>query len=469
MAAIRFDAFRKIDDFTGISHEFVRSYYPISSLENTNQFEYAIPPSSRNFMDLTKSRLTLDICITKADGSSLDATSLCAPVANAGNSLFRSLDVLLNSTNLNAGENVHYAYRSYIHQLLTKDSVFAQSWGRCEAFLPDSPHSHKDNNVISSSNAGLRDRYYKAVKHTHGKYQVSIYLTSDVFQMEQFLCPGVGIHLKFTLHRPEFYIITSQTEQYTYKVTNAVLYMTYLSVSDSIYTAYENAIAKEPALFKYPRTDTKSFVLSQGSSTASLDQIITHGPFDTMIIALINNRDYSGQYDSTPLCFQHYNLDFCSLSWEGTLISGQAFSPKFVKDDSKTYEAMNVDEEKPEEPPEEPPVPPVATAKEVEKFADIYSQLFNVSGNKNCGSFITPSMFTGGYFLIRYDIPPQKKQPSPAGSGLQGLARISLKFAEPLPEAVTCLLITTTNSYLAIDKDRNVILFPEVMYPKKFK
>lgn len=465
MAAYRFDAFKKVDDFTGINQEFERTYYPVSSLVNTNQFEFNIGASSRNFMDLSKSRLTLDIAVTKENGDKLvKDKDLVAPIANSGHSVFKSLDVLLNSTSLNSGENVHYAYRSYLHSILTKDKMWEESCGKIESYFCDSPASHDSNDVKSTSNVGLRERWYQ-IRNTGGRFQVSIYLTSDIFLMEEYLCPGVGIYLKFTLHRPEFYLITSQDERYKYQIDNAVLYMSYLSVNENISVAYERAIAREPALFKYPRTDTKSFVLPQGSTTASLDQIITHGPFDTMTLTFIPNSKYGGEYKSTPLHFPHYNLDFCALSWEGTLVTGLAFSPRFNK--KSTTSAFTTGDEVEVDTP--PAVAPDPTPLDVEHYVDIYSQLFQHEGNKNRGSLITPSHFKNGYFIIKYNMPKQPKTTSPAGSGLQSLARISLKFGEPLPEAVTVLLITTTSSYLAIDKDRNVILHPEVAYPKKFR
>ena len=146
--------------------------------------------------------------------------------------------------------------------------------------------------------------------------------------MKEYLPPGVSIHLKMYLQRPEFYLITADTETYNYHVTKATLYMTYLTVKDNVFTAYENALAKKMAFFSYPRTSTKTFILPEGSSSASLDKIITDGPWDRMVILLISNENYAGSYKTTPLYFRHFGLDFIALTWEGRLITGQAFTPR---------------------------------------------------------------------------------------------------------------------------------------------
>ena len=98
-------------------------YAPLSSVENPNSAITFLIAGTDEYIDLSKTILTVTGKITKKDGTSkLDSNdqSNVAPVNNFLHSLFRQVDVYLNGKQVTPAMGT-YAYRSYIETLLNYD------------------------------------------------------------------------------------------------------------------------------------------------------------------------------------------------------------------------------------------------------------------------------------------------------------------------------------------------------------
>ena len=88
-----------------------------------------------------------------------------------------------------------------------------------------------------------------------------------------------------------------------------------------------------------------------------------------------------------------------------------------------------------------------------------YRTLFEGSGihHVNAGHQITHYMFVNGYFMLLFDLTPDRGA-SEGHTSLpeQGNIRVELKFAKPLPEAITCLLYLEFDNSVLINLARNV-------------
>lgn len=71
-------------------------YHPISSISNSNTVDFHISGSGDEYLDLSNSRLFVQLCIENANGESLADTSKCAPVNNLMSSLFSKCQVYFN-------------------------------------------------------------------------------------------------------------------------------------------------------------------------------------------------------------------------------------------------------------------------------------------------------------------------------------------------------------------------------------
>jgi len=89
----------------------------------------------------------------------------------------------------------------------------------------------------------------------------------------------------------------------------------------------------------------------------------------------------------------------------------------------------------------------------------VYRRFFEVSGihHSNAGHQITHDMFFNGYFTILFDLTPnQGASEAHTSHPEQGSIKVELKFAKPLPEAITCPLYLEFDSSVLINLALNV-------------
>jgi len=87
-----------------------------------------------------------------------------------------------------------------------------------------------------------------------------------------------------------------------------------------------------------------------------------------------------------------------------------------------------------------------------------YRTLFEESGIQysNAGHQITYDMFINGYFILLFDLTPDRgASECHTSHPEQGNVRTELKFAKPLPKAITCLLYVEFEISVLINLARN--------------
>ena len=141
---------------------------------------------------------------------------------------------------------------------------------------------------------------------------------------------------------------------------------------------------------------------------------------------MVKNADFIGSLDTNPFNFRHYDLSHFTLFYNGRPIPSEGLP-------------MNMGHEK--------------------TSVLAYNTLFEGSGirHSNAGLQVTHDMFKAGYFMLLFDLTPDRA----ASEGhvslpTQGNIRLELKFDKPLPDAVTCLLYLEYENSVRIDQLRSV-------------
>ena len=173
------------------------------------------------------------------------------------------------------------------------------------------------------------------------------------------------------------------------------------------------------------RVELKSFTFSSGSQSLSIDNAVL-GPVPKRILfTMIKNKDFLGSIDTNPYFFRHYYISSFALYVNGKQIPGVGLS----LDTSH------------------------------EKTVMAYRTLFEGSGihHSNSGLQITPDMYINGYFMLLYDLTPDRAASEGHTSHQDnGNVRIELTFAKPLPDAITCLIYLEYDGTVLIDDKRLV-------------
>ena len=141
---------------------------------------------------------------------------------------------------------------------------------------------------------------------------------------------------------------------------------------------------------------------------------------------MVKNSYFLGSVTTNPYNFRHYDLSSFALNVNGKQIPTEGLS-------------LGMDHEK--------------------TSVMGYRTLFEGSGihHSNSGLQITHDMYIKGFFMLLFDLTPDRG--ASEGHTLHpdnGNIRVELKFAKPLPEAITCIFYLEYDNSVRIDTSRTV-------------
>ncbi len=429
MEISRFDSFADIPRNNSITKEYVKAYSPVASIINNEIVEFNVLPTSYSFIDLSKTRLKIKIELYDvATDALVNSDNYVAPVANVLESLFRSIELQLNDVDVEPYVGVNHPYKAYINTVLNATPEYVSSVGAIKGFYPDTA-PHVNSFIPRGANQGWNNRVL--LFQSTGEAEMTGFLDLDICETTKYVPNGMGLKLKLFLSKPAFYLKTAEEEKtYNYRLTLCTLYMAYIDPHIDIFNAFNEAIHTKMAVYPYTKSNIKSYVISSGVKSTVLDNIVSECP-DEIIICLVANSAYVGATSENPFYFDTFNINYISLAYEGTELNGQSFHPIFDPADVNTYQTT---------------------------FADTYMNLYLKNGAHSKGNLVGPFEYSGGYFLIKYDLPPSLKYTRTKQSVGPGLTRLSLGFSEATTKTISLLVYTRTKSYFGIDAKRTVHL-----------
>ena len=136
---------------------------------------------------------------------------------------------------------------------------------------------------------------------------------------------------------------------------------------------------------------------------------------------MVKNADFMGTMDTNPYKFQHLDISDISLFVNGKQYPNEGLS-------------LGMDHEK--------------------TSVRVYRTLLQGVGihHSNAGHQITNDMIVNVYFILLFDLTrDQGVSEAHTSHPEQGNIRVELKFAKPLPEAITCLLYLEFNNSVLIN------------------
>ena len=126
------------------------------------------------------------------------------------------------------------------------------------------------------------------------------------------------------------------------------------------------------------RVELKSFTFSSGSQSLSIDNAVLGSILKRLLFTMMN-KEFLGSIDTNPFFFRHYDLQNFALYVNGKQIPGGGGCLSFDMSHQK-------------------------------KAVMAYGTFFEGSGihHSNSGLQITPEMYLNGYFMLRFDITPDR-------------------------------------------------------------
>lgn len=451
-------------------------YKSIAPLENNKKptsIEFVVPGQADTYKDLSSINLKLKLRLSKKDGT-LFNHNIVGVSNNILHSLFRQCSVYLNGKAI-AQTDVNYNYRAYIETLLSyghdashthlstigwhmdtgddnhlevklyeqtpeektatdKEATEKKSKIDSDATLDaDGKKVAKDGvdnelkaNLISPQNIGLQKRRNKWGKSAIVELQGRLHC--DLFNQGRLLLNNVELKIVLSTEDEKFYIMELVDGDARVEFLDATLYVNHVSVEPVLMKINEKILQRgENAKYYYQRCEVKTYTVSPGAHNFSLDNIVMGKLPNLLILGMVKNESFTGRRDLNPFNFKHFKMNKFNLVINGMTVPAEPYTFDF-----KSY-------------------PPQCTRAYRSLFRDL--NLW-----KNAGHQINQDFFANGSFLLIFDLTNDQSYGANACGNIinTGNIRAEAWFDEKIADTITCIVYTTYDSCLEIDKDRQI-------------
>ena len=345
-------------------------YAPLSSVENPNSAITFLIAGTDEYIDLSKTILTVTGKVTLKDGTSKLAgggQSNVAPVNNFLHSLFRQVDVYLNGKQVTPAMGT-YAYRSYIETLLNYDVSAKESQFSSALYYKDTATQMEESRtlgwssqVVNYRSAGAFD--FSAGSTTTQNASVKVYapstgnqgfakrhqfikngnrfvlsgpIFSDIFMTDQLLLNMMDLKVVLNRSSDAFSLmeIGNNSDPILPKVqlTDVVLKVRKVRVDQSVSDGVERMLKQTPALYPIRRVECKILTIPANLPNVRQDNIFSGIIPNSFVVGLVHVDASTGEYDKNPYNFQHFGVTSVSLTANGQEIPFKLLTLKYPKD-----------------------------------------------------------------------------------------------------------------------------------------
>ena len=445
-------------------------YAPLSSVENDNSAITFLIAGTDEYIDLSKTILTVTGKITKKDGTSkLDGNdqSNVAPVNNFLHSLFRQVDVYLNGKQVTPAMGT-YAYRSYIETLLNYDVSAKQSQFSSALYYTDTAGQMEKVGALPSSktlnyktpgaqptDAGTdaSDKLYVSGTGNQGfakrhqfikngnRFVLSGPIFADIFMTDRLLLNMMDLKVVLNRSTDAFSLMDLNDPAIEPKVqlSDVVLKVRKVRVDQSVSDGVERMLKQTPALYPIRRVECKILTIPANLPNVRQDNIFSGIIPNSFVVGLVHVDATTGEYGKNPYNFQHFGVTSVSLTANGQEIPFKLLTLKYP----------------------EVPDGKIDPAKGTElDFDEAYNTLFSGTGKiySNAGLDITREDYPGGYALYAFDLTPDMCKSADYFNTVQrGSLTLALTFGESKDHAIGMVCYGDFENIIRIDSERNAI------------
>ena len=435
-------------------------YAPLSSVENPDSAITYLIAGTDEYIDLSKTILTVRGEITKGDGTTLSGggQSNVAPVNNFLHSLFKQVDVYLNGKQVTPAMGT-YAYRAYIETLLNYDVSAKKSQFTSALYYKDTatqmdevgalPKTVDDANgnkvrVPGTGNQGFAKR--SAFIQNGKQFVLSGPIFTDIFMSDRLLLNMMDLKVVLNRSNPEFCKMdktheTSPTIKPRIKLSEVILKIRKVKVDQAVSDGIERMLKQTPALYPTRRVECKILTVPSGLPTTRQDNIFSGIIPKTFVAGFVNVDAANGVYNKNPYNFAHFGVTSLSMTANGEEIPFKQLTLSY-----------------PEKPNGE--INPAVDKDDQLDFDEAYNTLFSGTGKiySNAGLDIDRDEYPGGFALYAFDLTPDMCKSSDYFNTVQrGSLSLALTFRKAIDHALAMVCYGDFENVIRIDAERNAI------------
>lgn len=428
LASSQFDLFDNVEVETGVKKMYTQTFRPISSSSSKGPFTFELPSDPEKFTDAESIRLHGRMRIMKRDAGvvkALPANEKVSVVNNIFNSLWSSINIRLNGTEITDPSSRWYSYKSYFENLLSYSSATKENILSFKGFIKDDPT--KFDNVgtagAASTNTGYLKRQAMFAESKWVYFCINIH--ADITTLRKYIPPNVKIMMELQRNSDEFCLLSHQSiDNFQIDLDDLRMSVNRIEASTDVMNYYVNKIksGKVPRL-SLDRSLLKTYTVTKGRSDLSEHNIIS-GPQlpDQIIIGIVVEGAHRGDITKNPFNFQSLGITEASL-----VVNGVSEPPQLYKVDMDNGDK-----------------------------ADLYANFLENIGigvdDRECG--VTYDDFYGGSFLLVWDRTQDKCNRFHRHQQESGSIDVNIRTKTPLADTVTVVMYATYSADLMLEGDK---------------
>ena len=448
-------------------------YAPLSSVENPDSAITYLIAGTDEYIDLSKTILTVRGEITKGDGTKLTGGNQTnvALVNNFLHSLFKQVDVYLNGKQVTPAMGT-YAYRAYIETLFNydvsaKESQFSSALYykdtatkmdeagslpqvkevKIKSVNADGSDGSEVKAFITTSGTGNQGFAKRSAFVQNGKqFVLSGPIFADIFMSDRLLLNMMDLKVVLNRSNPKFCLMDKTNEKTPtvnpqVKLSEVILKIRKVKVDQAVSDGIERMLKQTPALYPIRRVECKILTVPSGLPTTRQDNIFSGIIPKTFVVGFVHVDAANGVYNKNPYNFAHFGVTSLSLTANGEEIPFKQLTLAYPKNPNGEIDAA-VDKD------------------DQLDFDKAYNTLFSGTGKiySNAGLDIDQDEYPGGFALYAFDLTPDMCKSSDYFNTVQrGSLSLALTFREAANHPLAMVCYGDFENVIRIDAERNAI------------
>lgn len=397
---------------TAVTAVSYREYRSTGQITNGSPIAFSLVGSSNEYIHLKNIVLRVRAKIVKEDGTAVTEDDKVAFVNNAGNSLFRQVDVKLQQKLVTNSVGTNYPYKAYLDGLTGYGPAVEN-----QLFIKDrAEHMDTSDPGAALGNSGLTVRWVWTKKGQEVILEGPLFV--DILQQDRMLLDGVAVDIQLFPHTDAFVLMAKDDAvKYRVDISDATLSVPHNAMAPGILLGISERLKEKNALYPFLRSDVKTFNIAAGSYTWTGDNLFQDSVPSRLVVGLISGAAYNGNYLKNP-----FNFDSMKLTYLDFLVQGQS-----------------------------KPGPPYQPDFEKRHYTQVQSGL-NQGKARGDYTYIPYEGLPDGYAVYVFEVDRDRAFPIIR----KGHTRMVLKLADALPEAATLVVYGQFPAMMEIDAARNV-------------
>jgi len=423
------DLFKKVSFQGSIEGSQFIQYRPVSSVTATSAIEFDIPVAIDEYLDLQNVFLWYRAKLTQQNGTDYAANQNNRySLINYGlNTIFDQLSIFLGGTLISQSANT-YHYLAYIEAVTQNDKENCDTFLRSAGLIVPGTTAGRDYDAVDPnlSNFVNLSKQFTMYGRIHG----------SIFNSEKLLLNGVPLRLEFRRAPSQFSTMgtaavaaaggAAATEP-KIELSDISLFVRKVKLAPSLLSAHAKALQISNAIYPIKHSIVRVLNLPANQSSFVIDNIVMGQQPCKVIVGIVSNNSYTGNFVLNPLAFKHYNLNYLCFNINGESYPKIPYQPDFA---NNNYER---------------------------EYFELFSNLGATRVTKPPA--IHYNSFKDGYCLYVYNFNHDfdfANENEYINIPKEGFMNLELKFTGNIAEALKVIFYAQFDNVIEIDQFRNV-------------